>query len=72
VHKHLNYCPFHNIHETKHQETETGKIFDIYLFLEPGRILKKMKIPDRINMIYRIRINPVYPVNPVKRFDRNE
>jgi len=31
--------------------------------------LKKMKISDRINRIDRIRSNPVYPVNPVKRFD---
>jgi hypothetical protein len=30
---------------------------------------KKMKISDRINRIDRIRSNPVYPVNPVKRFD---
>ena len=30
---------------------------------------KKMEISDWINRIGRIRSNPVYPVNPVKRFD---
>ena len=30
---------------------------------------KKMEIADRINRIDRIQSNPVYPVNPVKRFD---
>jgi len=28
-----------------------------------------MEIPDRMNRIDRILSNPVYPVNPVKRFD---
>jgi len=31
--------------------------------------LNKMEISDRINRIDRIRFNPVYPVNTVKRFD---
>ncbi len=32
---------------------------------------KKIEISDRIIRIDRIRSNPVYPVNPVKRFDWN-
>jgi len=39
------------------------------LQIHNGVCFKKMEISDRINGIYRIRLNPVCPENPVRRFD---
>ncbi|MCD4798904.1 MAG: hypothetical protein K8R19_07845 [Methanosarcinales archaeon] len=39
------------------------------LQIHNGVCFKKMEISDRINGIDRIRPNPVYPENPVRRFD---
>jgi hypothetical protein len=45
------------------------KYYKSYVIVIERGIFKKMKISDRINMIDRIRSNPVYPANPVKRYD---
>jgi len=48
------------------------KYYKSYVIVIERGIFKKMKISDRINMIDRIQSNPVYPVypaNPVKRYD---
>ena len=37
--------------------------------VEAGVEVRKRENSDRINRIDKIRSNPVYPVNPVKRFD---
>ena len=47
------------------------KYYKSYVIVIMCGIFKKMKIPDRINTIDRIQSNPVYPVNPVKRYDLN-
>jgi len=44
-------------------------ISTVYRGSPTNQNFRKMEISDMINWIDRIRSNPEYPVNPIRRFD---